>query len=82
MSHEALHDEDDTMDADADEGHEDPGGYLGALQRLAVAMSPKVQSEANDLLCLYALNGVPDASAAKAVVELYSPPRVTKELLR
>ena len=43
-------------------------------------MPPKLQQEAADLLILYALNGVPDAPAARAVVELYSPPRVTKEL--
>ena len=32
------------------------------------------------LLLLYALNGVADAAAAKAIAELYSPPRVTAEL--
>ena len=34
----------------------------------------------DDLLLLYALNGVADEPAAKAIAELYSPPRVTVEL--
>ena len=34
----------------------------------------------DDILLLYALNGVADAAAAKAIAELYSPPRVTAEL--
>ena len=57
---------------------EDPGGFLGALCRPARA--PGIQEEVNDLVLLYALNGVPDVPAARAVVELYSPPRVTAEL--
>ena len=34
----------------------------------------------DDLLLLYALNGVADEPAARAIAELYSPPRVTAEL--
>ena len=60
------------MDDDAD-------GLLGALARLA--RDPRYsEEEVNDLLILYALNGVPDVPAGRAVMELYSPPRVTKEL--
>ena len=56
------------------------GGMMAALARLASAMPPDLRKEVDDLLLLYALNGVADAAAAKAIAELYSPPRVTAEL--
>ena len=56
------------------------GGMMGALLRLASSMLPDLRKEVDDLLLLYALNGVPDEPAAKAIAELYSPPRVTAEL--
>ena len=56
------------------------GGMLGALSRLARSMPPDLRREVDDLLLLYALNGVADEPAAKAIAELYSPPRVTVEL--
>ena len=52
----------------------------GRLQRLCAAMPASLQAQVGELLQLYALNGVPDARAASAVSELFSPPRVTKEL--
>ena len=58
----------------------DPGAWGQALRRLVKRMPPRLQREAADLLTLYALSGAPDAPATRAVVELYSPPRVTKEL--
>ena len=53
---------------------------MAALARLASAMPPDLRKEVDDLLLLYALNGVADAAAARAIAELYSPPRVTAEL--
>ena len=53
---------------------------MGALARMARSMPPDLRKEVDDLLLLYALNGVADAVAAKAIAELYSPPRVTAEL--
>ena len=50
------------------------------MLRLASSMPPDLRKEVNDLLLLYALNGVADEPAAKAIAELYSPPRVTAEL--
>ena len=61
---------DDTPEEDAGMD-EDLGGLMGALRRLAQV--PGIQEEVDDLLVLYALNGVPDVPAARAVVELYSP---------
>ena len=58
------------------------GGALGALRRLAKAMPADLRWQVDDLLLLYALNGVADAAAHRAVFELYSPPRVTRELER
>ena len=58
------------------------GGNLGALRRLAKAMPSDLRWQVDELLLLYALNGVSDAAATRAVVELYSPPRVTLELER
>ena len=52
------------------EDADDPGGWHGALRRLAKAMPPDLQREVDELLLLYALNGVSDASAANAVAEL------------
>ena len=43
-------------------------------------MPPDLRREVDDLLLLYALNGVADEPAARAIAELYSPPRVTVEL--
>ena len=59
-----------------------PGGWGGALRRLAKTMPPDLRLEVDELLQLYALNGVRDAAANRAVAELYSPPRVTAELKR
>ena len=64
---------------DEDDG---AGGWNQSLRRLASTMPPDLRHEVDDLLRLYAQNGVPDASAARAVAELYSPPRVTSELKR
>ena len=63
----------------------EPGGsdgWPGALRRLAKTMPPDLRAEVGELLQLYAFNGVRDAAAARAVAELYSPPRVTEELKR
>ena len=43
-------------------------------------MPPDLRREVDHLLLLHALNGVADKPAAKAIAELYSPPRVTAEL--
>ena len=43
---------------------------LGALARLASSMPPDPRKEVDDLLLLYALNGVAGAAAAKAIAEL------------
>ena len=43
------------------------GGMMGALLRLASSMPPDLRKEVDDLLLLYALNGVPDEPAAKAI---------------
>ena len=56
------------------------GGMMGALARLTRSMPPDMRRQVDDLLLLYALNGVAAAAAAKAIAELYSPPRVTAEL--
>ena len=58
------------------------GGMMGALARLTRSMPPDMRRQVDDLLLLYALNGVAGARAADASVELYSPPRVTVELRR
>ena len=70
------------MAGGADQGMEveAAGGMLGALGRLVRSMPPDLRREVDDLLLLYALNGVADEPAAKAIAELYSPPRVTAEL--
>ena len=57
-----------------------PGRRIGALARLASSMPPDLRREVDDLLLLYALTGVADEPAVKAISELYSPPRVTAEL--
>ena len=57
-----------------------PGGMIGALTRLASSIPPDLRREVDDLLLLYALSGVADEPAARAIAELYSPPRVTAEL--
>ena len=62
------------------EDDSDPGGWDRALRRLASTMPADLRREVEELLELYALNGVRDAAANRAVVELYSPPRVTAEL--
>ena len=73
--------EEDEPGGDVDMDDEAPeGGWDRALDRLAQHMPKDLQLEVNDLLHLYARNGVPDARASRAVHELYSPPRVTKEL--
>ena len=56
------------------------GGMLGALARLVRSMPPDLRREVGDLLLLYALNGVADEPAARAIAELYSPTRVATEL--
>ena len=53
---------------------------MGALARLASSMPPDLRKEVDDLLLLYALNGVADEPAARAIAELYSPPLVTVKL--
>ena len=52
-----------------------PGDWDQSLRRLASAMPPDLRHEVDDLLRLHAQNGVSDAAASRAVVELYSPPR-------
>merc|ERR1711884_610132 len=59
-----------------------PGGMMGALARLASSMPPDLRREVDDLLLLCALNGVAGGPAARAIAELYSPPRVTVELAK
>ena len=53
---------------------------MGALARMVSSLPPDLRKEVDDLLLLYTLKGVADAAAAKAIAELYSPPRVTAEL--
>ena len=48
--------------------------WNASLRRLAKQMPAELQREVDELLILYALNGVPDAAASRAVSELYSPP--------
>ena len=62
------------------EEEEPQGGWGGALHRLCSSLPPNMRAMAGELLQLYALNGVPDARASRSVAELFSPPRVTKEL--
>ena len=57
-------------------------GWHGALRRMARVMPQDLRWEMDELFLLYELNGVSDGAAARAVAELYSPPRVTKELER
>ena len=77
MEEEPQDQEEGRMEEDSD-----PGGWDRALRRLASTMPPDLRYEVADLLQLYAQNGVADAAAARAVAELYSPPRVTTELKR
>ena len=68
-------DGDAAMDAGgAERGMEVEGGMMGALLRLGHSMPPDLRREVDDLLLLYALNGVADEPAARAIAELYSPP--------
>ena len=49
-------------------------GHVGSLgQDGPLHAPPDLRKEVDDLLLLYALNGVADAAAAKAIAELYSP---------
>jgi len=64
------------------EDDSDQGAWDHALMRLARTMPADLRREVGELLDLYAQNGVRDAAASRAVVELYSPPRVTAELKR
>jgi len=66
----------------AEEDRMEDDSWDGSLRRLAKTMPPDLRREVNELLQLYALNGVRDAAANRAVAELYSPPRVTAELKR
>ena len=80
-----MDDEPNTLEEEEEVVMGEPGGsdgWPGALRRLTKTMPPDLRSEVGELLQLYALNGVRDAAAARAVAELYSPPRVTKELKR
>ena len=80
-----MDDEPNTLEEEEEVVMGEPGGsdgWPGALRRLAKTMPPDLRSEVGELLQLYALNGVRDAAAARAVAELYSPPRVTTELAR
>ena len=77
MEEEPQGAEEDRMEDDSG-----PGGWGGALRRLAKTMPPDLRREVSELLQLYALNGGRDAAANRAVAELYSPPRVTAELKR
>ena len=70
------------MEEDGGDHMDEDGGPDQALRRLASTMPPDLRCEVDDLLRLYAQNGVTDAAAARAVAELYSPPRVTTELKR
>ena len=56
-----------------EEGMEVDGVMMCALARLTRSMPPDMRRQVDDLLLLYALNGVTDARAADAIAELYSP---------
>ena len=64
------------MDVDGDMEVDDDGDadYHPMIAGLVRSMPADLRLEVDDLLDLYALNGVEDAAAARAIAELYSPP--------
>ena len=76
---------DPEVDAMIDEMEEDAaedGMMMGRLGSMVKSMPEDLRNTVRELLELYALNGVSNKDAEKAVAELFSPPRVTKELRR